>query len=186
MRKGKKLLNNIHQESRDVHGGIGGLFIPSKQPSPNYFLIVVGEDDRGGRIALIKKNGDVIEFPGGNYFVSKDDNFLFADYFNEFGYKVIIFDLNKDRILFSKEFEEPNIDQWYKKGEEFFFTESEWLQTISGHPSKKHGVINVVDFQGNRIVKKDVPIDFLLTADKFDSDFIPGRYKSCNSKMIEQ
>jgi hypothetical protein len=81
-------------------GGGYGLFVPSKQPSQKYFL-VNKSGDYNGRSLLIDKEGNLIDLPGGLYFITDDSRYLFIEHEKDCCGALRVFDLELGKVVFS-------------------------------------------------------------------------------------
>jgi hypothetical protein len=170
------VLDEIYYDDIDAVGDSFGLFVPRKQPSPNFFAIVkCGDYD--GRLFLIDKKGKKLDLIGGLYFVTEDGRFLFSEYHSDVeGFAV--FDLKEGRVLFSsaqgpRDYQElPWIYQWYQSPKGYLFTEA------MGEKEKK-GVIHIFDISKCRIVTRFIDISQVKDARKVQYDFDPRDYADC-------
>ncbi len=158
----------------DPAGSSYGLFVPPSQPSPN-FLLALKLGDYDGRLLLVDQQGNLTNLPGGSYFMDRQRNLLFSEYYSDASGLAVV-DLNSSRVLFQST-QIPPIQQWYQKGGDYFFTESEWKK--SGSPMEKPGVLHIFDFKTQRLVKEKISADFLKGAEKVSYDFNPKKAENC-------
>lgn len=175
--KNNDLLKKLSYENILPVGYYYGVFVPKVQPISKYFILVK-HGDYNGRLLLINKQGKVTDLPGGLYFISKDNRYLFSKYTSDYSY-FLIFDLQLDKVVYESN-TIPNIHQWYYQDDRYFFTSSEWAPH-SSLPTEGYEFIYVYNFKTNQLLKKH--IDFKLeSASKQFYDFDPNEYTDCNCK----
>jgi hypothetical protein len=174
-----KSKKNVFQRYYDDVGPVGfsfGLFVPKVQP-PSPYLAVIKNGDYDGRLLLVRNDGKVHDLMGGFYFITKDKRYLFSQYASDIE-GLVVFDLKTDRIVFSSD-NIPYIHQWYIYGEDYFFTESEWIKTNLGKPTEKGGVAYFYDFNTHQIIPKNMTATEMASAKALVYDFDPRGYEDC-------
>jgi hypothetical protein len=174
--KSKK--NVLHRYYDDI-GPVGfsfGLFVPKVQPPSPYFA-VIKIADYDGRLFLVRNDGKVHDLMGGFYFITKDKRYLFSQYASDIE-GLVVFDLKKDRIVFSSD-KISYIHQWYINGENYLFTESEWIKTNLGKPTEKGGVAYFYDFNSHQIIPKNMTAAEMAATKALSYDFDPRESDDC-------
>lgn len=120
---------------------------------------------------------------GGFYFITKNKRYLFSQYTSDID-GLVIFDLKTDRIVFSSD-NIPYIHQWYVNGEDYFFTETEWIKTNLGKPTVKGGVAYFYDFNTHQIIPKNMTATAIAAAKAITYDFDPRGYEDCTTVPIK-
>jgi hypothetical protein len=98
--KNGKILHKRKYIKIEPLGGGYGLFVPSKQPSQKYFL-VNKNGDYNGRSLLIDQDGNLIDLPGGLYFITDDNRYLFIEHEEDCCNELRVFDLELGKVVFS-------------------------------------------------------------------------------------
>lgn len=147
----------------DPAGFSYGIVIPEVQPSEKW-LMLVKNGDYDGRLFLIGRDGKTFDYPGGSYFLSPDQRFLFSDYETD-GSELTVIDLNDGHAVFSIKDSNYAIDTYYSDGSDVFFSETEGA--IYKYDQQK-GIIKL------DIDKKDIP-DLREISYLFD----PRKYADC-------
>ena len=107
IKKDGQIINKRKYLDIEALGGAYGLLVPSVQPSDKYFLILK-QGDYDGRSLLIDKNGNLIDLPGGLYFITKDKRYLFVEHSEDCCDPFCVFDLKRGKVVFKdrvKEFD---------------------------------------------------------------------------------
>ena len=91
-------------------GGCYGLFFPTTQPRHDYFIFQKS-GDYDPRIFIVDSIGNIIEKPGGDIYVSKDNRYLFSQY-NPGDHLFTVYDFTKGSCVFS-DIIKPNLGDWY-------------------------------------------------------------------------
>jgi hypothetical protein len=154
-----------------------GVFVPRKQPSSDYFLLVK-EGDYNGRLLLIDTSGRVTDIIGGSFFIA-DARFLVSEYASDSS-GLAVFDLRAHKLLMQSK-DVPYVQDWYRDSKGYFFTESEWSGN-TGQPHAKPGVAYRLDLEKGKIVKVDVSAPAVKAATRVTEDFDPTQYADCTSK----
>jgi len=103
------LINQIEYKSIESLGGYSGLFIDKDPVIANNFIITK-HGDYDGRTILIKNNGKIEDLPGGIYFLSEDKNLLFSEHLQDCCDEFLIYDLKKEKVIFTSEFNNEGIN----------------------------------------------------------------------------
>ena len=157
------------------HGASYGIYTPHKPISSDYFpLVKMGSYD--GIIYLVKKNGAVQAIPGGRYFVSTDQRFLFSTHANDCDCGASVFDLKKEILLTT--INTPTIMQWYQKAGTYFFTTPNHKNTVVYYLSPATSGAKVKWVQSKNIT------GWKQGAKPISYDFEPSAYKTCDSRKI--
>jgi hypothetical protein len=176
--RGEKLLRRIYYSDFEPVGYSYGVFVPARQPSADYFALVK-EGDYDGHLLLVDKQGVVTDLMGGSFFVIADGRFIVSQYSSDSS-GLAVFDLQAHRpLLQSKEI--PYIQNWYKDGSGYFFTESEWSNG-SPYPHEKPAVAYRLDLNGRKVVKISMEPQRLKSATRIEDDFDPRRFPDCVSR----
>lgn len=153
-----------------------GLFVPPKPVLENYFM-VIKEGDYDGTTYLIHKNGKVHKLPGGYYFVDPKQHLLFITHAMDCNCGAAVFSLTKDKML--HKLDTSHIQQWYRKGDTYFFTTEEWdgTKTYRGfyrYDAKQGKLIQSLDKAVNQVLMSNaVPIKY---------DFDPTQSPDCQAQ----
>jgi hypothetical protein len=159
-----------------------GLFVPRKAPSPRYFAVVkVGDND--GRLFLVdRESGTVTELPGGFFFVTSDNRYLFSEYAGE-TQDIVVFDLIAGKVVLDTKTTETarlpgEIYDWYYDGKRYFFTIVRGDEKSKGVIAEDRRVMYEVTLKRPGISR--VPADFDKVFHK-NWDFDPRSYRDCSS-----
>ncbi len=184
-----KTKESIFQKYYDDINPVGfsfGIFVPNIQP-PSPYSVIVKNGDYDGRLFLVRQDGKVYDLMGGFYFITKDKRYLFSEYASD-APGLVVFDLTSGLTVFSSD-KIPYIHQWYIKGDEYFFTESEWIPANLGKPTEKAGVAHFYDFKAHQIISKYMISADARVAKVLAHDFDPREYGDCvaeESTVIEK
>jgi hypothetical protein len=112
-----KLIYQRYFRDIDAVGDCHGIFIPLSQPRDDYFILSkLGDYD--GRIFIIDIKGNVTEKIGGEFYISKDKQYLFSSYHSDLS-GFTVFDFKNGQTLFSDTIT-PRIIDWYYKDNKYF------------------------------------------------------------------
>jgi len=178
VKKGDTLLRRIRYADLEPVGFSYGVFAPSKQPSPDY-VVLVKEGDYDGRLLLVSREGAVTDLLGGFFFLTADKRFLVSEYSSDSS-GVAVYDLRDHRLIFQSK-EIPYIQEWYKDDSGYFFTESEWSKGDSV-PHERRDTIYRLDMKGGRVVKASIDPKRLQSATRVGFDFDPRQLEDCTSR----
>jgi hypothetical protein len=122
----------------DPNGDTYGLFVPEKQPSSDYFVIVK-RGDYDGRTLIIDKKGHLQDLPGGAFSVIPDKGLLFSDVIQDSNLGPIVFDLRSGAVIHEQL---PfHYAHWYRERQTLFFTT--FIQDQGGDEKEDRSVIHV-------------------------------------------
>jgi hypothetical protein len=176
--RGENLLRRIHYSDFEPVGFSYGVFVPAKQPSEDYFALVK-EGDYDGHLLLVDREGVVTDLLGGFFFVIAGGRFIVSEYLSDES-GLAVFDLKAHRLLMQST-EIPDIQNWYKDGAGYFFTESEWSNG-SPYPHEKPNVAYRLDLSGRKVVKISMGPQQLKSAARVEHDFDPRKSADCVSR----
>jgi hypothetical protein len=99
--------------------GAAGVFFPKKQPREDMF-IAMKFGDYDGRIIVIDRDGNANNMPGGDFYMSEDNKYLFSNY-NSDQTGVTIIDMDKNNVIYADSAEDQSkLGQWYFQDDKFF------------------------------------------------------------------
>lgn len=174
--RNEKLIRRIYYDDFEPVGYKYGIFVPAKQPSSDYFVLVK-EGDYDGRLLLVDKSGHVTNTFGGSYFVA-NGKFLISQYSSDEA-GLAVFDLEAHKLIL-RTGDVPYIERWYKNGGGYFFTESEW--SGSGEAHEKAGIAYRLNLQQGKISAVNMDLTVLHAAFPVKYDFDPRQYADCESR----
>jgi hypothetical protein len=139
-----------------------GLFFPKKQPREDLFMVCkFGDFD--GRIIVIDRDGKINDSPGGDFYVSEDNNYLFSNYSSDQN-GVTILDLGKNNALYVDSATMAHkLGAWYYQDNKYFAvtadsSESDDQITIGTYDiHKKKVIFSQVD---KTYPEKDAKLEF--------------------------
>jgi hypothetical protein len=118
-RKGNKTTAQMFFDDIGADYGCAGIFFPKKQPRDDLF-IMSKYGDFDGRLLIIDRNGLLNQVPGGDFYVSEDENYLFTNYSSD-QTGVSILDLGKNDMLYSDSATgKYKLGQWYFQDDKYF------------------------------------------------------------------
>jgi len=176
--RGEALFRRILFGDIEPVGHSYGVFVPAKQPSANYFVLVK-EGDYDGHVLLVNGDGTVADLLGGSFFVTSDRRFLVSEYSSDSS-GLAVFDLHAHRVMLETT-EIPYIQNWYEDSAGYFFTESEWSGG-SGEPHEKGDVANRLDLKEMKIVTSSVGPSKLQSATRVKYEFDARQHEDCVSR----
>lgn len=175
--RGEKLVRRIYYDDFEPVGYKYGVFVPARQPSPDYFVFVK-EGDYDGRLLMLDSTGKIADTLGGSYFVASG-RFLVSQYSSDEA-GLAVFDLDAHKLIL-KTTEVQYVQQWYKDSAGYFFTESEWSGK-NGEPHEKPGIAYRLNLQQRRVIKTNMGSTELHSATAVSYDFDPRDYEDCSSR----
>ncbi len=174
--KNGKTLDQEYFKDIEAMGGSYGIFVPKKQPSPDYFLIEkIG--DYESSLYLIGKDGKVIKIHGGLYFLTEHSKYLFGENSEAEDGLTEVFDLVKGKLIFSKQIQNYTA---YQKGEMYFYSEGRLAPNDEEIENKDK--ILYFDFHRSEFIEKSVTRTFWSGVRKIKHDFDPRDYDDCVCK----
>ena len=172
-----KLVHRIYYDDFEPVGYKYGVFLPSKQPSRDYFVLVK-EGDYDGRLLLLDREGKLTNILGGSFFVASG-TFLVSVYSSDEA-GLAVFDLQAHKLILQTT-DIPYVQEWYKDGQGYFFTESEW-SGASGEPHEKPGIGHRLNLKKAKVDEIAITASQLKSATPVKYDFDPRTYDDCVSK----
>ncbi len=176
--KSNKIINQKFYNDIEAVGAEFGLFVPEKQPFENHFIVIkIGDYD--GRLFLINKEGAVLDYRGGKFFITDDNKYLVCQYDSDKSI-ITIFDIQKEKFLFEIT-HIPTIYHLYKSNDKYFFTGTEWLHVSKGlvKASENKKSYYIIDYRFKNKTIKSENIDNLKDKKKIHFDFNPQEYQNC-------
>jgi hypothetical protein len=122
--RGEKLLHRLYWSDFEPVGSSFGLFLPQRQPSPDYFVVLkLGAYD--GRTLIVDRSGHIFDLRGGSFFVTDDHRHLVSEWSADvFG--ASSFDLLRGKLAFDTERGPAGlVSGWFRDGRGYFFTVSD-------------------------------------------------------------
>lgn len=170
--QGTKIIKQIYFPSIEPVGSCGGLFIPDKQPVKDYFIISkLGDYD--GKIFILDKTGKVTEKRGGPFSISKDQHYLFSDFYSDQS-GLTVFDLRKNLVLFSDTIEPTRLAEWYFQDKKYFA--EIWDAKAN---SVNHTQIAIFDIKTNKLAITKVDTNYTKQANKLATYNDNRKIKDC-------
>jgi len=165
--------NPIYQKYiKDIFavGACYGLFFPSSQPRKDYFILTkLGDYD--GNIFIIDSLGNVTIKIGGEFYISKDNRYLFSNYASDDS-GLTIYDFKEGKVLFSSTLGNY-ISEWY-------FQDNKYI-TNSGIPySKDTTIYYSFDLTANKLVTFRSDPNYLKKANKLNIYNERNSMRDCN------
>ncbi|HEY1204089.1 MAG: hypothetical protein ABSH46_21285 [Bryobacteraceae bacterium] len=152
VRKQGRLLKRLYYDDIEALGGWYGIFVPKKQPLPDYF-VAVKQGDYDGRLLLVARDGSLADLPGGAFFVTPDKRFIVGEHSMDTDVLAVA-DVARRRIVIDGERsrEIPQVAEWYQDASGYFYTEGEdWYP--GGMPPERKGYVYRLDLMDRRVVK---------------------------------
>jgi hypothetical protein len=119
IRKGNKSTANLFYDDIMTDNGTAGVLFPKKQPREDLF-IAMKFGDFDGRLIVVDREGQANSVPGGNFYVSEDNKYLFTNYeSDQTGLTVLDLDKN-DEIFADSSTLDSKLGQWYYQDDKFF------------------------------------------------------------------
>jgi hypothetical protein len=175
--RGESLLRRLFYNDFEPVGYSYGVFVPAKQPSPDYFVLVK-EGDYDGHLLLVNGSGKITDTLGGRFFVTADRRFLVSEYASDLA-GLAVYDLAQGRLILHSTDVAP-VQNWYQDREGYFFTESEWSGN-SGEAHEKPDLAYGLDLKHVKIIKSSLSPQRLKSASPVKYDFDPRQYDDCTS-----
>ncbi len=167
-----KITKQLYFKNIRPLGGCSGLFIPEIQPRPDYFIFSKFGDYDGWIFAL-DAYGKFTENPGGTFYVSNDQHYLFSSYYSD-APGLTVYDLNKKRILYSFNLEYQN-EEWYFQDNTYF------TKVISDNKLYSKIKIAIYDLESNQMTTTMVDRNYPQSENKLKlyNDHSGARDCSC-------
>jgi hypothetical protein len=117
VRRGNLVLEQRYFNDIEPVGSWFGLSFPDHQPIKELVLLSkFGDYD--GRVYVVTRNGKMKDFPGGSFYISPDNRFIFSNHYSDL-VGVTIFDLSENQLIYSGELENDVSDWYYDDGQYF-------------------------------------------------------------------
>lgn len=152
VRKEGHLLKRLYYDDIEALGGWYGIFVPKRQPLPDYF-VAVKRGDYDGRLLLVARDGSLADLPGGDFFLTADKRFIVGEHEMDTDVLVVA-DLAQRQIVIDgeKSREIPQVAAWYQDALGYFYTEGDdWYP--EGMPQERKGYVFRLDLVRHRVVK---------------------------------
>jgi hypothetical protein len=151
-----KLIKELAQDV-DAVGGCSGLFFPDAQPAKD--LIVISRfGDYDGRLYVVNNKGEFKDDPGGTFYVSRDNRYLFTNYDSDLS-GVSIIDLTKNELIYTGRLKQYLAD-WYFRDGKYFAIVSEDIK-VNGETGLLFFDFKTKSFKQKRIKEETDPKDKL-------------------------
>lgn len=164
---GGKLLRRAYFDDMDPVGSYFGIFLPERQPFPDYFL-AIKEGDYDGRLLIVSQDGSLTNLPGGELFLTPDKRFIIGSHDSDYQ-SLFVIDISRHRVVIDGEKEKlPAVGGLYLDNAGYFFIGDD----ESGgqpDPSKKIIVIYRVDLKRFTVKQVKIAADRLKLARKVES-----------------
>ena len=157
-------LKRLYYNDIEPVGANYGIFIPKKQPSPDFF-VAAKEGDYDGRLLLVSKAGKLSELRGGRWFVTSNGQFLVSEYSSDEAALTVVDLTTGHTVLTTKPDDVPHVDKWYRDASGYFFSESD--APANGSTTEVYRL----DIRHGRILKISTPASSLTTAKRVRYDF---------------
>lgn len=123
-----QIKNEINYNEIEAVGGAHGVLAPEKQPS-NQVFVLSKFGDYNGQIIVINKDGKVLTFNGGSYFITKNKKYLVSNWDSDLS-GISIYNLETNKLVFEEELEEY-LSDWYFHNNKYFCTVSNDIENTS-------------------------------------------------------
>jgi len=115
-----KILNELYFENIEPVGSSYGICF-SKRQANDKFLIGSKYGDYSGQLIIIDNKGKIIKNPGGDYFISDNNQFIISDWYSDLS-GITIFDFKTSKIVYSKELP-VYLSKWYVNAGKYYAAE---------------------------------------------------------------
>lgn len=156
----ERITKEIFYNDCEALGGCSGIFVSSKQPIGDYFILSKF-GDYNGRIILVDSLGGVLSYPGGEYYLTDDNRYLFSIYNSDVG-GLTVFDLKKRKLLYSADTLSTYFGFFYSNANRYFF-KVETVEELDGEL-----LISTYNFKLNRLENSKVKKDYLSKSKKIE------------------
>jgi hypothetical protein len=144
-------------ENVEPVGGAYGLFLPSRQRVPGYFLLWK-RGDYDGRTILIAKTGRILDYPGPQIVIDSLDHLLISESSESEDGNVRVFDYRQGRLVFNRK-APAGIAHWYRFGNRLFATvHKSDVRTEEPNP-EMWDTVYFLDVRGQRFVRSRATAD---------------------------
>lgn len=119
VKKGNKVTGQMFFDDISPDFGPAGIFFPVKQPRED-LVVAMKFGDYDGKIIVVDRDGNVNTMPGGDFYLSEDNQYLFSNYSSDQPGLTII-DLDKNNaVLADSAVMDNKLGQWYYQDDKFF------------------------------------------------------------------
>ncbi len=171
IKKNNKILSQIYYDIEPV-GGCSGLYTPSKQPCKDYFIISKFGDYKGETL-IIDNLGKLTSLAGGEFSISKDNNYLFTSFDSDIS-GVTIYDLKIHKVVLAKENNDEN------RYNEFYFQEGTYYVSLDSDKAVKDISVGVIDIKNKNLTVVKKPAAFLKKHNKLETYNAVQSLRKCN------
>lgn len=163
--RGGQLQQRFYYSDIEPAGYKYGVFVPKRQPLPEYFIAAkLGDYD--GKTLMVSNQGVVTELPGGSFLVTADKRFLISEYVSD-APAIVVYDLSRRKIL-AKTNDFSGSQEWYVDAQGYFYREPEDTASIVR-----------LDLVKGQFVKRPASSVKLQTARAVRRDFDPRDKQDC-------
>jgi len=148
VKSGNTVIDKLFFPECHAVSGCSGIFAKS-QPSRDY-IILSKFGDNSGQVIIIDNTGKIKTYPGGGYAVSDDLKLLFSIHDSD-SYGVTVFDLSKNKLVFSADKLKNELADFYCVGNKYFVVEIDDDATGENQTN-----ILAVDIAAGKLVKSTV------------------------------
>lgn len=123
-------IDELYFDNIEPVGSSYGICFTKNQTNKKY-IIGSKYGDYEGLVIIINSNGKILRKSGGNYFVSEDKKYLVSDWYSDLT-GITIFDLEKNMIVYSKEFP-VSLSKWFENKGKYYaaqWSENKEIDTI--------------------------------------------------------
>jgi hypothetical protein len=164
--KGPQLIKRLYYGDIEPVGFSFGAFFPKQQPDNYVAIVKVGDYD--GRLLLVSRAGEVVDIPGGLYFMTADRRYVISEYASDDSEPAFnVFDLVTGRIILQPK-DTPEIGSWYHDESGYFVMEY-------GRPGRAERL----DLKNRRVLKISIAENIRKAATKVRYDFDPRKKQDC-------
>jgi len=157
---GDRITKKIYFKDCEALGGCSGIYVSSLQPIQNYFVLSkFGDYD--GRIILVDSLGAVLSYPGGEYYLTDDNRYLFSIYNSDVG-GLTVFDFRKRKLLYSSDTLSTYLGNFYFNANRYFF------KVETDEDIDNELLISTYNFKFNKLENSKVKKDYLSKSKKIE------------------
>ena len=171
VRSGSTVIDKLFFPECHAVEGCSGIYSEG-QPSKDY-IILSKFGDNAGQLIIIDNTGKIQKYPGGGYAVSDDLKYLFSIHDSETS-GVTIFDLSKNKLVFSTDKLKEELADFYNSGTKYFVVEIDDDATNENQTN-----ILTVDFIAGRLIKSTVNDQYVEKATRLKT-YNSYTFSPCN------
>ena len=171
VRSGSTVIDKLFFPECHAVEGCSGIYSEG-QPSKDY-IILSKFGDNAGQLIIIDNTGEIQKYPGGGYAVSDDLKYLFSIHDSETS-GVTIFDLSKNKLVFSTDKLKEELADFYNSGTKYFVVEIDDDATNENQTN-----ILTVDFIAGRLIKSTVNDQYVEKATRLKT-YNSYTFSPCN------